>query len=95
MGMAGRLFVAGAGKVLCLDGRTGASIWTWEQAVVAPWYARSVTSFQMKLQLAGEHLYVGMAGCAYCLDAADGRELWRRTDLPLGAGITPEIVVQS
>lgn len=68
--------------VTALDRETGKPLWRaqWEGAVSVPFFAKSNGDWiRSTPALDGERLYVaGMRDVLVCLDARDGRELWRR-----------------
>lgn len=68
--------------VSALDRATGKQIWTfeWEGALSVPFFAKSNGDWiRSTPAFDGERLYVaGMRDVLVCLNAADGKELWRK-----------------
>jgi outer membrane protein assembly factor BamB len=67
--------------VTALDRKTGTAIWSraWEGALSVPFFAKSNGDWiRSTPALAGDRLYVaGMRDVLVCLEAGDGKEIWR------------------
>jgi len=61
-----RLFIAGGGRAVCIDARSGSTIWRCDIKI----YSRPA------LIIAGDRVYIGGEGTVECL-SIDGRQIWR------------------
>lgn len=72
------LYVGFNSRVVALDRETGAEAWNWKSPKGSGYPA---------LLVEVPHVYVSVQGYTYCLDAADGEQLWMNPLTGYGMGI--------
>jgi outer membrane protein assembly factor BamB len=74
------VFVGFNSRVLALDRETGEIVWTWQAA-------KPKNGGYVTMLLDGDRLVVSVNGYMYCIDPANGEQLWFNETKGFGTGV--------